>query len=71
MADMEIAKLITAARERAGLTKAELARRMAVTPVTVCRWEGSPPAQMPDWPHLRQLAAVLGCSIIELVPEGN
>ena len=48
-------------RERAGISKTELARIMGVDVAAVCRWDSGD--AMPRAAKLPKLADVLGCSI--------
>lgn len=56
------AALIRRARNRAGITQAELARRLGTTQSAVSRWERGH-----DEPRLSTLAAVLGACDLRLV----
>ena len=55
---MSIAERITAARERAGLTQTELARRLGIRPQSVQQWENGLSA--PRARRLSEVAAALG-----------
>lgn len=57
---MSIAERITAARERAGLTQTELARRLNLAPQSVQQWESGVSA--PRARRLAEVAMVLGVS---------
>lgn len=52
-------------RERAGFTQAEVAEAVGVTQSTVSQWEGG--KTYPNIAKLRKLAAVLGCSVDDLL----
>lgn len=54
-------------RERAGLTQIEFAEAIGVTQSTVSQWEGG--KICPNTAKLRKLAAVLGCSVDDLLKE--
>ena len=56
---------IKSIREAKGLTQAELADRIGVTPKAVSKWETG--KGMPDISLLEPLAAALGTSVIELM----
>ena len=60
---------ITKLRERAGLSKAELGRRVGVTGPAVKAWED--PGRYPDAEKLPAIAEALGCTIDALygLPE--
>lgn len=51
-------------RQAAGLTQADLARRVGVNKCAVCRWDSG--KAMPRADKLPQLAAVLGCTVAAL-----
>ena len=58
---------ITAARERLGITKSEMARRCDVAKSTVTAWESGSSCPRPD--QLKKLAAVLHVSVADLYAE--
>ena len=62
---VSIAKNIAAARVRAGLTPIQLAKKVGVSPSSVCEWELAD--HEPRLPTLRKLAKVLRVSLAELV----
>ena len=68
-----IARQIIGARERAGLTQADLAARMGTTQSAVARWEGG---TLPSTQTLKRIAAATGSRLsVELrdastVPTG-
>lgn len=53
------------AREAAGLTMAESARRLGVTTSAVSQWESG--QTFPDARRLSEIAAVYGCTVDELL----
>jgi transcriptional regulator with XRE-family HTH domain len=55
------------ARESAGLTLAESARRLGVTPAAICQWESG--KTFPDGRRLTQIAGVYGTTVDELLRE--
>ncbi len=55
---------ITELRERAGMTKTELADKLDVDISTVCKWESG--VNTPTANGLLRLADLFGCSIDEL-----
>lgn len=57
----------TKAREAAGLTMAESARRLGVTTSAVSQWESG--QTFPDARRLSEIAAVYGCTVDELLRE--
>lgn len=59
---------ITPARERAGLTKSELARRLGVPASTIRRIENRP-GYDPRFSTAHEIAVALGCRLDELVRE--
>lgn len=52
-------------REKAGLTQAELARRLGVSEITVRKWESE--SRTPRVYRIRQLARVLKCAVGDLL----
>lgn len=60
---------ISAARERAGITQGELAKRMEVTQGAVSQWESG--QTRPRSGTLSKLADILGCTVDELLREGD
>ena len=60
---MKIAEM----RKRAGLTQLELAAKMGVSGGAVAQWETN--AAAPTASKLPKLAAILGCTIDELLKE--
>lgn len=62
------AKALITARARAGLTQAQLARKMRTTQPVIARLEGG--RQKPSLATLERYAAATGCELrIELVPK--
>ena len=61
----KIGKFICAMRKRKGMTQEQLGERLGVTNKTVSRWETG--KYMPDIDKLRELSAILGISINELL----
>ena len=59
----------TRAREAAGLSMAESARRLGVTTSAVSQWESG--QTFPDARRLAEIAAVYGCTVDELLREDN
>ena len=55
------------ARESAGLTIAESARRLSVTPAAICQWENGD--TFPEGRRLAKIAEVYGCTVDELIRE--
>lgn len=55
---------IGALREKAGMTKTQLADRLGVDPTTVGKWESGP--NRPKADEILRLAEMFGCSIDEL-----
>lgn len=51
-------------RERAGMTKVQLADRLGVDISTVCKWETGP--NRPKADEILRLAELFGCTIDEL-----
>lgn len=51
-------------REKAGLTKVQLADKLGVDISTVCKWESGP--NRPKADEILRLAELFGCSIDEL-----
>lgn len=62
---MVLARLITEARERAGITQRELARRLDRRPTIVSRFENG--LQSPDLVELADIAKATNANFIELV----
>lgn len=60
---------ISAARERAGITQGELAKRMEVTQGAVSQWEYG--QTKPRSGTLSKLADILGCTVDELLRGGE
>ncbi len=58
---------IRAARERAGLTQAELAAELGISYQNVAQWEGC--HREPKLSSLRRIARILDTSWLELLPE--
>ena len=56
-------------RKRAGLTQAQLAMYIGVSPSTISTWEHSRKAPMCDSHTLWRLSSVLGCYSLELLSE--
>lgn len=59
-----LSKAIRSARRRAGLSQVELADLLGVRQSSVSQWERG--ATKPSTTHLLNLAARLGCSLVEL-----
>lgn len=57
------------ARERAGLTQAEVARQLGVTPATYARYETGP--TLPTFFHVARIAEIFGVSTDYLVGKRN
>lgn len=57
----------TKAREKAGLSMAESARRLGVTTSAVSQWESG--LTFPDARRLAEIAATYGCTVDELLRE--
>ena len=55
------------ARKAAGLSVAEAARRLDVTPSAICQWESG--ETFPDGRRLSSIAGVYGTSVDELLRE--
>lgn len=60
-----LAALLLAARERAGLSQSELARRLGKRPAFVWKLENA--YRSPDLVELMDLAAAMGTDVVELV----
>ena len=60
---------IKKAREKVGLTQQELANELGVVQSTVAMWETQ--SSLPRADKLPALAKVLGCTIDELLKEGE
>lgn len=59
---------IKAARERAGLSQTELARRLGIRQPSVCAWEAG--KTFPSYPKLIELCAILRVTADELLRGG-
>ena len=60
-------KGLRAMRRAAGISQAELARRVGVTTAAVCKWENGQ-----SWPsawYIPAIAEALGCNIAQLYAE--
>lgn len=55
------------AREKSGLSQAEVAEKLGVTGPAVCQWEKG--KTYPKLPMLRKIAKIYGCTVDELVEE--
>lgn len=55
------------AREAAGLTIAEAARRLSITSAAICQWESG--KTFPDAKRLMEIAKVYGVTVDELLKE--
>lgn len=55
------------AREKSGLSQAEVAEKLGVTGAAVCQWEKG--KTYPKLPMLRKIAKIYGCTVDELVEE--
>lgn len=55
------------ARKAAGLSVAESARRLGVTPAAICQWESG--ETFPDGRRLQEIAKVYGVTVDELLKE--
>ena len=55
------------ARKAAGLSVAESARRLGVTPAAICQWESG--ETFPDGRRLPEIAKVYGVTVDELLKE--
>lgn len=64
---MTIIKNIKTYRERAGLSQAELAKRLCVNQTAISQWERGVAA--PSCDKLPELARALGCSIDKLFED--
>lgn len=65
---MNFRSRLAAARKRAGLSQAELAKKLGVSAGTVGSWEGkSDSAHGMRIERLHEVASALGCSVEELV----
>lgn len=58
---------ILAARSRAGLSQAKLAKAIGVTDAAVCQWETG--KQFPRASLLPKIAQVLNCTVDELLTD--
>lgn len=58
---------IKKARLAEGLTQGDLARKLSVSTVTVCKWENG--KTFPHPKHLKQVAEVLHTSVVSLLEE--
>lgn len=65
--DMRVAEFIKAARERKGLSQAEVARQLDVTRTTIYQWEKG--IALPKRVHAIQLAGVLGVPVSTLAGD--
>lgn len=57
------------ARENAGLTIAEAAKKLDITPAAIYQWEKG--QTFPEARRLSEIAAVYGCTVDELLKEGD
>lgn len=65
----ELGRALTKARERVGISKAELARRYGADPAVIGRFESG--EQIPSLPKLYRLCASLGVDITELLEDAG
>lgn len=65
----ELGRAITRARDRAKLSKAELARRYDADPAVVGRFEDG--QQIPTLPKLERLCAALGIDVADLLADAG
>jgi transcriptional regulator with XRE-family HTH domain len=56
---LRVAERIKAARKEAGITNAELARRLQLDPRTVAGYQAKKPRSQPSFDRLVQIAAIL------------
>ena len=66
---MTLGEMIRRLREEAGLSQQELAERLFVSRQTVSRWESG--SRTPDIMTAKKIAALLGATLDELVPDGE
>lgn len=57
------------ARLDAGLTQAAVAEKLGVKAASVCQWETG--KTLPKTSRLREIAALYGCTVAELLDEGD
>lgn len=62
---MKVAKALAAAREKKGLSQADLAKKLGVVPSTVAGWELGTHGIRMD--RLEAIAKALGVKVVELV----
>jgi len=61
---------VRTARLRAGLTVAEAARKLGISPLTLCAVERTGARRL-AWPRAQRLAALLGVGLPELLEGGH
>ena len=66
---MDIGERLRAARERRGMTQADLAEKLGVSPVTVTLWENRRHRRMIGTKHLANVAVALEIRVSELLGE--
>ena len=66
---MDIGERVRAARERRGMTQADLAEKLGVSPVTVTLWENRRHRRMIGTKHLANVANALEIRVSELLGE--
>jgi len=66
---MQTGDLIKEVRIHAGLTQAELAERLGVTPQAISQYERG--VKKPKYETLRRIADAVGCHPLELIPEDD
>ena len=70
--EFELLRTMIAARDRAGLSQTEVARRMGTKPPAVARLESVSNTHSPSIKTLSRYAQALGCRLeIKLVPESS
>jgi transcriptional regulator with XRE-family HTH domain len=67
MSDISVGEIVSTARQRAGLTQAELAERAGTTQSAIARLESNQAS--PTFATIKRIAAAAGCEVrLELVP---
>lgn len=66
---MNTGDLIKEVRLRAGLTQAELAERLGVTPQAISQYERG--IKKPKYETIRRIADAVGCSPFDLIPDND
>lgn len=66
---MQTGDLIKKVRLQAGLTQAELAERLGVTPQAISQYERG--VKKPKYETIRRIADAVGCHPLELIPEDD